>query len=137
MAERSLAKYLGGELGPVVQGAMSTVTTAGPVTLTPAQFVNGAWIRDPNGAGRSDTTPTAWDVIKSLPNPKIDERFEFFVRNTADAAETITLVGGTGVTITGTATIAQNATCLFYGYIKGVTQATAAITLLRGPGGVV
>ena len=48
------------------------------------------------------------------------------IRNTSAGANTITLAGGTGVTISGTATVAQNINRRFLGYVTGVT--TPAIT---------
>ena len=88
----------------------ATITTAGAATLTTAQILGGLILRDPAGAGRTDTTPTAAELYAALGSPKNPENMaiEFTIRNDADAAETITLAGGTGVTISGTATIAQN-----------------------------
>lgn len=91
----------------------ATITTAGNVTFTAAQLLGGIILRDPNGAGRADNTPTATQLRDAIKGCVVGTAFEFTIRNTADAAETITLTAGTGVTISGTATIAQNNTKRF------------------------
>lgn len=93
--------------------SMETITatteeTAGAVTYTAAVFAGGLILRDPAGAGRTDVTPTAALLNTQLGNPAVGASVVVTIRNTADAAETITMSGGTGVTISGTATIAQN-----------------------------
>lgn len=89
---------------------VSTITTAAAVTFTPAQLLGNMILRDPNGAGRADLLPTAQALYDALEQPvKIAGlSFKFTIRNTADAAETITLTPNTGATISGTATIAQS-----------------------------
>lgn len=82
--------------------------TAGAVTYTAAQLLDGLIARDPAGAARADSTPTATQIVAAIKGCKVGDSFEFTIRNTADAAETITLTAGAGVTISGTATVAQN-----------------------------
>lgn len=96
--------------GRVLEGAMTvtTKTTAAAVTYTAAELLGGLILRDPNGAGRSDVTPTAALLKAAFPGVNTGTAFEFTIRNTADAAETITITAGTGVTLSGTMTIAQN-----------------------------
>lgn len=86
----------------------STLTTAGALTLTSAQLLGKLILRDPNGAGRTDTLPTATLLNQAVRGAKVGTSFEFVIRNTADAAETITVAAGTGGTTSGTMTIAQN-----------------------------
>lgn len=95
----------------------ANITTAGAGTYTAANLLAGLITRDPAGANRTDTTGTAEEIIAAftavgLLTNDYDEAF-FIVKNTADAAETITLAGGTGVTLKGTLTIAQNQTGKF------------------------
>jgi hypothetical protein len=93
----------------ILDGVVATTkTTAGAVTYTAAEFAGGLILRDPNGAGRTDITPTAALLDAQLGTPRVGSALVVTIRNTADAAETITMSGGTGVTISGTATIAQN-----------------------------
>ncbi len=95
---------------------VATITTAGAVTYSAAQVAGGLILRDPNGAGRTDVFPTAANLFAEV-GPTLRPTgmsFEFTVRNTADAAETITLGGSpAGVTYSGTMTIAQNNTKTF------------------------
>jgi hypothetical protein len=87
---------------------VTTDSTAAALTYTIAQLKGGLILRDPNGAGRSDVTPTAALLVAGIPGCKVGDSFDFVIRNTADAAETITLTAGTGATLSGTMTIAQN-----------------------------
>lgn len=89
---------------------VTTIATAGAVTYGADEVLGGLILRDPAGAGRADLVPTATAVYTQLSKPvKVAGlSFDFTIRNTADAAETITLTVNTGVTISGTATIAQN-----------------------------
>ena len=74
-----------------------------------AANVYGGWVkRDPNGANRTDTTPSATAVIALIKDFVVFTSFDFVLENTADANETITLAAGTGVTIIGSTTVKQN-----------------------------
>lgn len=107
----------------------TTITTAGAGTYAAAEILGGIILRDPAGASRTDTTHTAAQLVAACPGAVVGSTFELVVRNTADAAETITVQGGTGVTISGTATIAQNNSKLFYGVFTNVTGSSEAVTL--------
>lgn len=108
---------------------VATISTAGAGTYTAANIAGGIILRDPAGDNRTDTTGTAADILAQFLGAKVGSSFELIVRNTADAAETITVAGGTGVTISGTATIAQNNTKRFIGVFTNVTAAAEALTL--------
>lgn len=101
-----------------------TKTTASAVTYTAEEFTSGLILRDPNGAGRSDVTPTAALLFAELGDPEVNSAFEITIRNTADAAETITMTAGTGVTLSGTMTIAQNNSKTFIGVFTSPTALT-------------
>lgn len=108
---------------PTIAGSTGTPTalaTVGAGTITAALIIAGLVLRDPNGGARTDTTDTAAAILTAaqavgqLMND-YEEIFFYYV-NTADAAETITLAGGSGVTLQGIGTIAQNSMdkfCLF------------------------
>lgn len=96
--------YIMGKTGTVV----TTIDTADAVTYTAAQVIGGLILRDPAGGSRSDVTPLATDIIAAMTESAVGDSFEFTIKNTADAAETITVTAGTGVTLSGTMTIAQN-----------------------------
>lgn len=101
-----------------------TKTTAAAVTYTAEELKSGIILRDPNGAGRSDVTPTAAQLYDEFGSPDANMAFDFTIRNTADAPETITLTAGTGVTLSGTMTIAQNNTKTFLCVFNSATTAT-------------
>lgn len=82
----------------------AAITTAGAGTYTAANIATGVITRDPSGAGRTDTTDTAANLISGLSLTTNYDAVECLLVNTADAAETITLAGGTGVTLKGTIT---------------------------------
>jgi hypothetical protein len=107
----------------------TTISTAGAVTYTAAQFIGGLILRDPNGSARSDVTPTAALLIAAMPGAAIGQSFQFDLVNTADASETITLTAGTGVTVAGTATVAQNNGKRWIVYITNTTSGSEAVTV--------
>lgn len=89
--------------------AATTLATAGAETLTAAMLLSGLILRDPAGAGRTDTTDTAAAIIAAADLDNDGDSIQCIIINTADAAEAITLAGGTGVTFGNVGqTIAQN-----------------------------
>jgi len=87
----------------------ANVNTAGDVTVTAAQVLGGRLTRDPNGGNRSDTLCTGTELDTAGATLATGDTFSFTLDNTADAAETITLGMGVGLTNRGSAiTIAQN-----------------------------
>ena len=113
---------------------VSTVTTTSNVTYTPAQVMGGLILRDPNGADRADKVPLATDLAAAFGTDVVagftaGQAFEFTVRNTADAVETITLTANTGITTSGTMTIAQNNSKRF---LLVMSSATAGVVYRSG-----
>ena len=108
---------------------VTVVTTAGDVTYTAAQIKGGIILRDPNGAGRNDLFPTAANLIAALPSAFVGMTFQVLIRNTADAAETITMTTNTGLTLSGTMTIAQNNQKSFLVRLTNVTSGAEAATI--------
>lgn len=104
--------------------AVTTDSTAAALTYTAAMLKGGLILRDPNGAGRSDVTPTAALLAAAIPGARAGDSFEFTIRNTADAAETITITAGDGATLSGTMTIAQNNTKRFRVVLASATAYT-------------
>ena len=106
---------------------LANIVTAGAGTYTAAQLVGGIITRDPTGAGRTDTTATGTEIETELNAQGVavatDDTFICYVINTADAAETITLQAGAGVTLSNVGqTIAQNESAML------IFQRTAANT---------
>jgi hypothetical protein len=107
-----------------------TDATAGAKTYTGANLVGGLILRDPAGANRSDVTPTAAQIVAAVAGAVVGSSFRFTIRNTADAAETITITAGdVGVTLSGTMTIAQNNTKAFLAVLTNVTGGAEAVTV--------
>lgn len=120
---------------PAINDAVASVTvvasdsTAGAKTWTAANLIGGLLLRDPNGDARSDVTPTAAALVAGIAGCIVGSSFEFIVRNTADAAETITLTAGNGVTLSGTMTIAQNYSRRFRAVVTNIGSGTEAVTI--------
>jgi len=89
--------------------SVANVVTAGAETYSAAQIAGGIITRDPAGAARTDTTDIATALIAALDLEADGDTFVCYLINTADAAEAITIAGGTGVTIANAGqTIGQN-----------------------------
>lgn len=109
---------------------LANITTAGAVTYSAAQVAGGVITRDPNGAARTDDTPTAVDLIAACGLEMDGETASCVLINTADAAEAITLQAGVGVTIANVGqTLAQNESALL---IFRRTSASAATLYIVG-----
>tara|TARA_Y100001938_G_C8064502_1_gene419376 strand:+ start:84 stop:851 length:768 start_codon:yes stop_codon:yes gene_type:complete len=118
-----------GQSSLITKTVVQTDSTAGASTYTAAILMGGYLIRDPAGGDRSDVTPTAAQIAAVIPNAAVNDSFRFIIKNQADADETITLTAGTGVTITGTATIAQNNTKEWLCVLTNVGSGTEAATI--------
>jgi predicted RecA/RadA family phage recombinase len=119
------------DMVPEIQrlASVATITTAGVATYTAAQLLGKLIKRDPAGSARSDVTPTAAQIVAAIPNARVGDCFEFTIRNDADAAETITVTAGTGVTLSGTMTVAQNNSKKFLAVLDNVTSGAEAVTI--------
>lgn len=98
------------ETGSVVREypSGSALATVGAGTYTAALLATGTIRRDPAGDDRTDTTDTAANIISALGLDADYKEATVLIVNTAEAAETITLAGGTGVTLKGAITVEQN-----------------------------
>ena len=116
---------------PTDQAVLPSYNTAGNITYNPYDFQQGLITRDCNGAARSDTTPTAQQILDSLTvngrPPVPGNAYYFTIKNTSGTAVAITILAGTGVTLVGTMTIAQSNARTFMVLITGI--ATPAVTL--------
>lgn len=117
-------------VGPIVNFfTVTTDATAGVITYTAAQLKGGMILRDCNGAGRADVTPTAALLVAALPSAVVGTGIRFTIRNTSSTAVSITVTAGTGCTISGTATIAQNNSKDFLAVLTNVTSGAEAYTV--------
>jgi hypothetical protein len=96
-------------------------------TLSAANSFN-AIVRGVPTAAATYTTATAADIISAIGGDcEVGTAFTLVVINASAGANTITVQGGSGVTVSGVATVAQNASKVFLGRVTDIT--TAAITL--------
>lgn len=86
-----------------------TNLAAGAQTLTASQLLGGFIIGVPTAAANY-TTDTAGNIVNAIQGAQVGSSVQFTLRNKSAGANTITLVGGQGVTINAgdTATVAQN-----------------------------
>lgn len=110
----------------IVTNATSGAATAAVGDITGAQFCN--LIVTAVGAANY-TTRTGAQMFADIPNAQIGDSWMIAIRNTNAGTTTIT-AGASGVTINGTATIAQNVTRLFQATI------TAANTIVMQSMGI-
>lgn len=96
----------------------TAVVSSSVQTLTAADILSGVISRS-GGAGLTDTTDTAANIIAAMANPVVGDGFEFTIQN--NNSGTLTLAAGTGVTLVGTTTIA---TVNARRYLLEVTGAT-------------
>ena len=113
---------------PVPTFTVATDATSALITYTVAQLIGGFLIRTP-GASRSDVMPTAALLLAAIPSPEVGVGFDFTIKNGAGSAYTITVTAGTGVTTSGTMTIAQNYTKRFRVVFTNVTAGSEAYTV--------
>jgi hypothetical protein len=106
-----------------------TVTTAAAVTYTAAQVLAGMILRDPAGAGRADLFPTAAQLVAGLAGAAVGTTFDCIIRNDASGAFTLTMTTNTGLTLSGTMTIAQSNMKIFKIRFTNVTPGSEAVTI--------
>ncbi len=88
------------------KNTITTLDTASALTLTVAQILSGFILRDPNGAARTDTTPTATAIINALGiGAVVGSAFNLTIQNTGTIKEFLTIAGGAGVTLVPTAIV--------------------------------
>jgi hypothetical protein len=111
----------------LVPGFIKLANQVATDTLTAANSNNVIIVGVPTAAA-TYTTATAAAILANIgADAKVGTFFEIHLLNASAGANTITLAPGSGVTITGVATVVQNGYKKFLGYVTGV--ATPAITL--------
>lgn len=117
---------------PVFQPfGMTAIDCTADVTLTIAQLLAGSLAIDAGGSARNVTTPTAAAIVAALPHVPAGSACELVIKNTSDGdTETLTIVGGTGVTVVGTATVARNNTKVFKVKVVTKTAESEAVHLI-------
>lgn len=107
-------------------------TAIDTAALSVGQVTGSAILVGTPTAGATYTTPTATALCAQFPflGNRANNRwsYDWYVKNTSLGANTITLAGGTGVTLVGTGTAAQNTTRHFRIIFTSCT--TPAVQLL-------
>lgn len=115
--------------------AYNTDTATGNTTLAAAKVTGGQYEVDlamtgALAAGATATTDTAANIVAAIPSKLIKPGYSYKLRviNESSGAFAWTIAGGTGVTVNGTATVAQNTWRDFVLTVTGVGS-SAAVTL--------
>lgn len=114
--------------GGLVKKGFVEDTTAGASAYTMEQVFSGMISRVPTGAA-ADTFPTAAAFIAAIDNYKQYDSVDVLVRNLSAGANTITISANTGLTLSGTMTIAQNNMKWFRLVGMSAPGATPAVTV--------
>lgn len=121
------------ELGDIpaslAPGQMVLAEPTATATLTAAQSYNSI-IRGVPAAAATYTTATAAAIVAAIGGDcQVGTIFQVVVLNASAGANTITIGGGSGVTVSGVATVAQNASKVFIGRVTAIAAGSEAITL--------
>lgn len=100
-----------GNLSEVKLDAMAAPNTAtSTATLTTTQLLGGILLGSPGSSAATYTTPTGTAIDAVLVNAKTGSTFDLSIQNVdGSGSGVITLAGGTGVTISGLATVVATA----------------------------
>jgi len=95
-----------GNLNEIKLRTMAAPQTAtSTATLTTAQLLGETLVGNPSTSAATYTTPTAAAIETALPNLKVGSSFDLTVINLGTSSGIITLAAGTGVTLSGMATL--------------------------------
>ena len=121
---------LGDIPGGLLPGQMGLAAPTATATLSTANSYN-VIIRGVPTADATYTTATAAAIVAAIGGDcAIGTTFMVVVINASAGAHTITIApGGASVTVSGVATVAQNASKVFLGRVTAVTAGSEAITL--------
>ena len=100
--------------------------------LTIDMLLGGLILRDPDGADRIDSIPTAESIVSDISGAVVGSSFEFRIKNTStNTNNTITISGpdGGNVTTNGTMTIQPLFTRTFLVVCDNVTNGKEAVTI--------
>jgi len=101
--------------------------TDAAATLTAAQLVESKLFTITPTAARNLTTATAAQLLTLLTDEEVGTSFEFTIVNLAAETHAVTLVGGTTVTIVGSAAVAAASS----GTFVGVVTSASAVSVYR------
>lgn len=120
---------LGDIPGGLLPGQMGLAAPTATATLTAADSYNTI-IRGVPTAAATYTTATAAAIVAAIGGDcAVGTTFMVVVLNASAGANTITIAGGSGVTVSGVATVVQSASKVFLGRVTAVDSGSEAITL--------
>ena len=120
---------LGDIPGGLLPAQMKLAEPTDTATLSTANSYN-AIVRGVPTAAATYTTATAAAIVAAIGGDcAVGTTFMVVVLNASAGDNTITVAGGTDVTVSGVATVAQNASKVFLGRVTNVTSGSEAITL--------
>ena len=122
----TLAGIGGGTANPSLPPAQYVTAALQSATMTAAQVAGSAiCCFDNTGTTPANlATPTAAAIIAAVPNWQVGQSYILKIRNSSGSANTATITAGTGVTLTGTMTIAQTVTREFVVTYTGAAAVT-------------
>jgi hypothetical protein len=134
VAARRVAATLAGEITALQKQAQHTTfagSTGVAITLLAANLAGAnnvsTDVTSTAAGGITATTDTAANIIAAMPNAFVGATYKLRIYN-GNATQTMTVAGGTGVTISGTATIAGVSYRDFVVSVTGLNT-SAAVTL--------
>ena len=109
------------EIAPIIYNPVN-ITATSNVTLTVNDILGQMINRNANGGNRSDTTPTASDLIVALGGANVPngQSFQFIYRQSPvlPSDRIITLVGGNGVNLIGSGAVGGAQQKRFLGIVQ-------------------
>lgn len=96
-----------GNLNEIILGTMPEPQTATTTaTLTAAQVTGNMLVASPGTSAATYTFPTATQLDTALGNLKVGSTFDLVIVNTGTSSGALTLTMGTGLTLSGSGTVA-------------------------------
>ncbi len=121
-----------GNLNELRIGVMAAPQTAtATATLTAAQVTGGVLVGDPSTSAASYTLPTATAIDAVMTNLKVGSTFDLTVINLGTSSGVITIVTGTGITLSGMVTMPITTSAGSSGTFRFRKTGTAAYTAYR------
>ncbi len=121
-----------GNLNELRIGVMAAPQTAsGTATLTAAQVTGGVLVGDPSTSAASYTLPTGTQIDAVMTNLKVGSTFDLTIINLGTSSGVITVLVGTGITLSGMVTMPITTSAGSSGTFRFRKTDTATYTVYR------
>lgn len=110
-----------------LNGKKAEATASTTASLTAAQVLGG-FVNSAPAGGITLTLPTAALLVAGMPGAKVGDAVDVSIENTSGGANAITLAAGTGGTLRGGTSVAQNKSALIRIVLTNVTSSAEAYT---------